>query len=494
VVRELKREIEMKRVPGYNLVIIACAVILTSWCICPVTAALCDGPPNSQSFILFSGGCDRSSPGLPCTQGFIFPAQPSPGGDFPTQYYLDFGDGSPPYYGAVDGVTHTYNSSGLFTLKYMAGTQCDLWRQATYVLDISTPANYTQVIPVCPPAQPSADFIGTPTSGFAPLTVQFTSTSPGADAYAWRFGDGGTSPARDPKHTFMKAGTYAVALEARDSCTGTVNRADKPGYVTVTTTAGTLTISSTPGGAMVFIDNTVKGITPVTLADTAIGSHLLLLRKEGYDDYTRNIIIEPATPATIGATLTKSVPEPTTQPTSSYGSIAVTSDPPGAVVFLDGRQTGTAPIIVPDVLTGNHEITLSLKGYNDWSHIISVGSGQMAAINAEMDAIKEVTGSLAVITDPAGAEIYIDGNFKGVSPVTIPGLFAGTHTVLVTLKEYTDNTTNISVTVGQTQKYTTGLQKVFRPSAIDLLLAAGAIVIIAVIAMAVMFRKDKKKR
>jgi PKD repeat protein len=484
----------MRKIPGHNLIMVCCTVILVGWCIFPVTAAVCDGPPNSQSFILFSGGCDRSSLGLPCTQGFIFPAQPSVGGDFPTQYYLDFGDGSPPYYGPVDGVTHTYNGSGLFTLKYMAGTQCDLWRQAAYVLNISAPANYTPVFPVCPPAHPSADFVGTPTTGFAPLTVQFTSTSTGADAYAWRFGDGGSSPARDPKHTYIMPGIYTVSLEARDSCTGTVNRADKPGYVTVTATAGTLAISSTPGGAMVFIDNAVKGITPVTLTDTAIGSHLLLLRKEGYDDYTRNFIIEPATPASIGAILTKSVPEPTTLPTSPYGSIAVTSYPPGAAVFIDGRQRGTAPIIVPDVLTGNHEITLSLKGYDEWYQTVSVGSGQMAAINAGLDATKEITGSLAVITDPVGAEIYIDGNFKGVSPVTITGISTGTHAVLLTLQEYADTSSNISITAGQTQKYSTGLQMVYKPSAIDLLLAGGTIVIIAAIALAVMFRKDKKTR
>jgi PKD repeat protein len=484
----------MKRIPGHNLIIVCCTVILAGWCIFPVTAAVCDGPPNSQSFILFSGGCDRSSLGLPCTQGFIFPAHPSPGGDFPTQYYLDFGDGSPPYYGSVDGVTHTYNGSGLFTLKYMAGTQCDLWRQAAYVLNISAPANYTPVVPVCPPSHPLADFIGTPTSGFAPLAIQFTSTSPGADAYAWRFGDGGTSPARNPKHTYMTPGIYTVSLEARDSCTGTVNRADKISYVTVTATAGTLAISSTPEGAMVFIDNIVKGITPVTLTDTAIGSHLLLLRKEGYDDYTRNIIIEPATPATIGATLTKIVPEPTTLPTSSYGSIAVTSYPSGAAVFLDGRQRGTAPIIVPDVLTGNHEITVLLKGYDNWSHIVSVGSGQTVAINAELDATKEITGALAVITDPPGAEIYIDSTFRGVSPGTLTGISAGTHTILLTLPDHADITTNISIAAGQTQKYTTGLQKVYKPSAIDLLLAGGAIVMIAIIALAVMFRTAKKKR
>ena len=81
----------------------------------------------------------------------------------------------------------------------------------------------------------------------------------------------------------------------------------------------------------------------------------------------------------------------------------------------------------------------------------------MAAINAELEATKEITGSLAVITDPPGAEIYIDGNFKGVSPVTIQGLSAGMHTILLTMQEYTDNSTTITITAGQTQKYTSGI-------------------------------------
>ena len=88
----------------------------------------------------------------------------------------------------------------------------------------------------------------------------------------------------------------------------------------------------------------------------------------------------------------------------------------------------------------------------------------------------------------------MDGDFKGVSPITIPGLSPGTHEVLLTLKEYANTTTNISITGGQTQKYTAELQKVYTPSIIDLILAAGAIVMIAVIAMIVMFRKDPKAK
>ena len=484
---------DMKKIPGHTLITVCCAVVMAGWCIFPVTSALCDGPPQGQSFILFSGGCDKSPPGLPCTQGFIFPAQPSAGGDFPTQYSLDFGDGSPPYYGPVDGVTHTYNSSGIFTLKFMAGTQCDLWRSGTFVMNIPAPVNSSQVIPACAPMQPSAGFWGSPTSGSAPLTVQFTSTSGGADAYAWSFGDGGTSPAQNPRHTFRTPGIYSVSLDARDTCSGTVTRAGVSNFITVTTPATILSATSNPPGAAVFIDNVIKGKTPLSLTDTSIGNHQITIMLDGYEEYTRNIIVEAATPFSIAAVLTRIVPQPTTQPPPN-GSIAITSIPSGAEIYIDGRQSGTAPLIFPEVQPGNHQVTLSSKGYDDWSYIVSVGSGRMSAINAELVATKVITGLLAVITEPPGAEIYIDGDFKGVSPVTIPGLSSGTHMVLLTLQDYADNKTNISITAGLTQKYTTALQKVYKPSVTDLLLAAGVIVMIAVIALAVMFRKDPKMK
>jgi PKD repeat protein len=483
----------MRKIPGHVLIITGLVFIMAAWGVLPVTAVICDGPPDSQSFILFSGGCDRIPRVLPCTQGFIFPALPSPGGDFPTQYYLDFGDGSPPYYGSVDGLTHTFTSPGLFTLNYRAGTQCDLWRQGTYVLNIPPPENYTPVNPTCESVHPVAGFSATPFSGFAPLTVRFTSISSGADAYAWRFGDGGTSPAENPSHTYTTPGTYSVSLEARDSCTGNVNRADRLSYITVTTTAGTLAISSSPPGATVFIDNVVKGITPVTLTDTAAGSHTLLLMRAGYDDYTRNFITEPSTPATIGATLTKSVTGPTTQPTPTYGSVAITSIPSGASVYLDSLPRGTAPVVIHDVLPGNHEVILVLKGYDEWNEAVSVGSGQTAAVNAILIAQAPSTGSLAVTSDPAGAEIYIDDIFKGVSPVTISGLSAGTHTLSAKLQDYGDSTTNITITAGQTGRIPMVLQKVRRPSSMDFILAAGVVLMIVIIAAIVMFRQDTKK-
>jgi PKD repeat protein len=67
-----------------------------------------------------------------------------------------------------------------------------------------------------PLAGPTAAFTATPTSGTAPLTVAFTDASLAGDrpitAWAWEFGDGGTSTEQHPTRIYSAAGTYTVTL------------------------------------------------------------------------------------------------------------------------------------------------------------------------------------------------------------------------------------------------------------------------------------------
>jgi PKD repeat protein len=65
---------------------------------------------------------------------------------------------------------------------------------------------------------PVADFTATPTSGTAPLAVSFTDTSTGSPtSWSWDFGDGGTSTAQNPSHTYSSAGTYDVSMTATNA-------------------------------------------------------------------------------------------------------------------------------------------------------------------------------------------------------------------------------------------------------------------------------------
>ena len=75
--------------------------------------------------------------------------------------------------------------------------------------------------PLPAPTGPSAAFSATPVTGTAPLVVQFSdSSSAGSEAItarSWDFGDGETSTAQSPSHTYAAAGTYTVALTVTTS-------------------------------------------------------------------------------------------------------------------------------------------------------------------------------------------------------------------------------------------------------------------------------------
>ena len=71
----------------------------------------------------------------------------------------------------------------------------------------------------------------------------------------------------------------------------------------------------------------------------------------------------------------------------------------------------------------------------------------------------DTLGSLSVKTEPAGAFIFIDGVQRGVTPATIPGIPAGTHTLLLKLDGYQDISTPVTITTGKTQEYSSAMAK-----------------------------------
>jgi PKD repeat protein len=72
---------------------------------------------------------------------------------------------------------------------------------------------------------PQVSITALPTSGVAPLSVNFTATASDPDGtiagYAWDFADGGTSTLVSPSHTFTAAGSYNVKVTVTDNAGAT---------------------------------------------------------------------------------------------------------------------------------------------------------------------------------------------------------------------------------------------------------------------------------
>lgn len=119
------------------------------------------------------------------------------------------------------------------------------------------------------------------------------------------------------------------------------------------------------------------------------------------------------------------------------GSVAVTSDPSGSPVSVDGVLRGTTPFSMV-LKPGLHEVAAG-AGAQVRSQTVNVTSGGDARIFFELPRgtesaampIAAAVGGLHVATEPSGAKVLIDGEARGVAPLTISDLTAGEHAVVV---------------------------------------------------------------
>ncbi|UCH14470.1 MAG: PKD domain-containing protein [Bacteroidales bacterium] len=76
---------------------------------------------------------------------------------------------------------------------------------------------YGDTISFATPELINAEFTANPTSGYLPLSVQFTDMSTGdINSWSWDLGDGQTSTAKNPLHTYDNQGSYTVTLTISD--------------------------------------------------------------------------------------------------------------------------------------------------------------------------------------------------------------------------------------------------------------------------------------
>jgi PKD repeat protein len=155
-------------------------------------------------------------------------------------------DGNYDYSSSSPTQNHTYAQQGTYTIKLRVTDNLGATDEAT------TTANILDT-------SPTADFTASPTSGIAPLTVNFTNNSTGYDqplSYEWDFDNDGIVDSTDenPSYTYINPGTYTVKLTATDldRSTDTLIKTD---YINVKN----YTLTCPDGGAIECLERTNGG-------------------------------------------------------------------------------------------------------------------------------------------------------------------------------------------------------------------------------------------
>ena len=205
--------------------------------------------------------------------------------------------------------------------------------------------------------------------------------------------------------------------------------------VALTPNWGTLRVSSIPGGADIYIDDSFVNITPETgstdLTNISLGSHTVKITKTDYFDFITTVDVYPGKLYEISATLSPKA-----------GCLSILSDPTGARIYLGDRNgqtlndTGfTTFKQICNLFWGDYKWKLILPGYDPKSGIahLTSAAGVSIAENLTLTGI----GCIYFETYPPEAKIIVDNADTGlVTPNKVCNLSLGSHTYELALTGY----------------------------------------------------------
>ena len=222
----------------------------------------------------------------------------------------------------------------------------------------------------------------------------------------------------------------------------------KPRPVAPAIVPGQLSVTSTPAGAQIQIDgqNNSAWVTPFNLAGLNPGQHTLTISKVGYAAETRNIDVGSGSKSFISVQLAQ-----------LNATVSVTSDPSGAAIWMDGKDTGrTTPAQISVDKPGNHSFAFKKQGYLDETTTANLQVGQTFRLSPSLRALGNTDdikiggkfkklfgggdtagmGAVMVKTQPKGAQVAINNRILDkFSPVELY-LDPGNYVVDITLSGF----------------------------------------------------------
>jgi hypothetical protein len=222
-----------------------------------------------------------------------------------------------------------------------------------------------------------------------------------------------------------------------------------------------LAVSSAPEGAEISFDGSVLCQSPCTLTGIAAGQHTVSASKPGYASEARTVSLVAGANSTISLQLNQLT-----------AILSVASTPAGAVIIVDGKDTGklTPSQLILDK-AGSHSVTLRRAGYLDGNSSVNVSLGQTSNVNLNLTHLgtteeirsaggkfKKVFGRggdtsgmgiVSVKTQPKGAQIMVNSRVLDKTAPFDFYLNEGTYVIDITMAGYSSVHRVISVQEGE---------------------------------------------
>ena len=202
--------------------------------------------------------------------------------------------------------------------------------------------------------------------------------------------------------TVQKEGYYDVAqsfvVGEQASMTVKVAMRKRPGVLTVATLPS--------AAATVSIDDTHVGPAPLGPVELQPGEHSIRIRSERFLPYS-----DIVTFAGLGRKEVVNV-----QLVPRWADVTVRSEPPGAAIFAGEEKVGETPAVV-ELFEGTHQLSVVSHGYKAWDGSVTVEPNVPLAM--PLIVLVESDASLLVNSIPRGANVTVNGRYRGQSPITL---------------------------------------------------------------------------
>ena len=213
------------------------------------------------------------------------------------------------------------------------------------------------------------------------------------------------------KRYLLRPGDYEIHATAEGyhplATTVTVDQRDSQSIeLQLQALPGLLSVNSEPTGASVIIDGDTVGKTPLQDLPLTEGEHQLRLEEARHLPMEQTLQI---TGRSVQQHLQlKMVP--------AWAEVVVKSLPSGADILVDGEAVGQTPATV-EILQGEHQLMLQLQAYGDWRKELQI----IASENVDLGVVtlQPAAGELTLSSVPSSANVTLDDEFQGQTPLTL---------------------------------------------------------------------------
>jgi len=231
-----------------------------------------------------------------------------------------------------------------------------------------------------------------------------------------------------------------------------------------------LTISSSPENAIIYILGDSIGVTPLNRYSLQAGNYSLLISNENYKKIDTTFLLQAGTNLDLAFNLKpkkevqepvlseKKAPSKTVIKSPAFASLSVQSNPPNAEIWLNGKRKGFTPTSLRKLSSGSYKLKLHKEGYEEYIKQFKLGK-ENKVVEATLSLF---TGRLMITTVPQTVQIMVNSKIisNGQTPVELNNIPVGIQNLEISRSGYASYIEKVEIKHNEIQTINAELKEI----------------------------------